>query len=106
MPKITYVEATGTRHVIEAPIGLSLMQVARDNMVPGIVADCGGACSCATCHGYVEDRFLDQIEAADETEDGLLSTVPDRRHNSRLTCQILVVPALDGMTVEVPETQG
>jgi len=106
MPKIIYVEANGTRHVVEAPIGLSLMQVARDNMVPGIPADCGGACSCATCHGYIEESFLDRIDAADETEDGLLSSAPDRRPNSRLTCQILVVPALDGLTVEVPATQG
>ena len=106
MPKITYIESNGARHVIDAPIGLSLMQVARDNMVQGITADCGGACSCATCHGYIEERFLDRIEAADETEDGLLESAPDRRTNSRLTCQILVVPTLDGMTVEIPATQG
>ena len=106
MPKITYVEANGTRHEVEAPIGLSLMQVARDNMVPGIPADCGGSCSCATCHGYLDERFLDRVEAADETEDDMLACVSDRRRNSRLTCQVLVVPALDGLIVEVPASQG
>lgn len=105
MPKILYIEHNGTQHLIEAEAGKSVMQVAVENMVPGIVGDCGGCCSCATCHGYVDPAWTDRLPApsADETMmlDGALSVQP----NSRLTCQITLRPELDGLVIRLPESQ-
>ena len=99
MPKIMFIEYNGTEHVVEAVVGRSLMQAAVDHMVPGIVADCGGSCSCATCHGFIGQQWLIAIPAAQADESSMLEGLLETQDNSRLTCQIEITPALDGLTV-------
>ena len=105
MPTVVFIDHQGTRYPVEAPLGRSLMQVALDHSVPGILGDCGGACSCATCHGYVDAAFLGKLPPRSETEVFMLEGVPDLRDNSRLCCQIKMQPELDGITVQLPEEQ-
>ncbi|MBC6427705.1 MAG: (2Fe-2S)-binding protein [Cellvibrionales bacterium] len=105
MPKITYIEHNGTEHQIEAENGDTLMSAALDNMVPGIDADCGGACSCATCHVYIDSAWREAVGARTESEEEMLSMSPDCRENSRLACQIELSDALDGLVVTIPEFQ-
>jgi 2Fe-2S ferredoxin len=105
MPKVTYFEPDGTERQVEAADGTTVMEAAVDNDVEGIVAECGGACSCATCHVYVDPRWLPKLPAPDAQEDGMLECVLDRRENSRLSCQIVIVQDLDGLVVRVPESQ-
>ncbi|SNT76544.1 2Fe-2S iron-sulfur cluster-binding protein [Paracoccus seriniphilus] len=106
MVKITYVEYGGTEHVVDVPAGQSVMEGARDNNVPGIEADCGGACACSTCHVYVHPDWIEKLPSAEELEEDMLEFAhePDSTR-SRLTCQIKVSEALDGLVVEVPERQ-
>lgn len=106
MAKITYIEHNGTKHVIEVPAGLTVMEGARDNDVPGIEADCGGACACSTCHVYVASDWVDRLPAKDPMEEDMLDFAwsPDPLR-SRLTCQIKVTDAIDGLVVEIPERQ-
>jgi 2Fe-2S ferredoxin len=105
MAKITYVEHDGTEHVVDVADGLSVMEGAVNNMIPGIDADCGGACACATCHVYVDDKFMDKIEPKEDMEQTMLDFAPDVKETSRLSCQIKVKPELDGMVVRMPESQ-
>ncbi|MEM1152523.1 MAG: 2Fe-2S iron-sulfur cluster-binding protein [Pseudomonadota bacterium] len=105
MPKITLIEFSGKGHAIDAEIGKSLMQNAIDNLVPGIDADCGGACACGTCHCFVEAQWAKTTGAADPMEEAMLSMRPDREDNSRLSCQIEVSDAMDGMVIRLPEFQ-
>lgn len=105
MAKITYVEFDGTEKTFEIPTGLSVMEGAVRNGVEGVVAECGGACSCATCHVYVDDAWLDLIGTRTDTEDSMLDYAEDVRPNSRLSCQIRVTDGLDGLVVRCPETQ-
>ena len=105
MPSVTFIDHTGAAFAVEAPLDKSLMQVALDNGVPGILGDCGGSCSCATCHGYVDERWAEQLPARSETEVFMLENVPDLRPNSRLCCQIRMKPELDGIVVRLPEEQ-
>ena len=105
MPKITLIEYNGTSHSIDAESGKSLMQNALDNFVPGIDADCGGACACATCHCFVEAQWLQASGEADAMEEAMLGMRPDRTELSRLSCQIQVTDELDGMVVRLPEYQ-
>ena len=105
MPKVTYIQPDGTAKVVEAPAGTTLMEAAVDNDVKGIVAECGGACSCATCHVYVDPAWAPQLPPPDAQEDGMLGCVLDRRPTSRLSCQVVLKPALDGLTVEVAQEQ-
>ena len=105
MPKITLIEFNGERHTIEAEAGKSLMMNAVDNAVPGIDADCGGACACGTCHCFVEDAWRQVTGDIDAMEDAMLSMRPDRGDASRLSCQIDVTPDMDGMIVRLPEFQ-
>jgi ferredoxin, 2Fe-2S len=105
MPKIMFIEYNGTEHVVEAVAGRTLMQAAVDNVVPGIVADCGGSCSCATCHGFIDREWLVAIPAPQADENSLLEGLLDIQDNSRLTCQIEITPALDGLTVRLPKSQ-
>ena len=105
MAKITYIEHNGTVHEHEGQNGMSVMEVAIKNMVPGIDADCGGACACATCHVYVEPDWLEATGTREEMEEDMLDFAFDVRDNSRLSCQIKVSPELDGLTVRVPEKQ-
>lgn len=105
MPAITLIEHCGTSHTIEAETGKTLMQNALDNMVPGIDADCGGACACGTCHCFVEGGWEPASGTADAMEEAMLGMRPDRTEQSRLSCQIEVNDALDGMVVRLPEYQ-
>ncbi len=105
MPTITLIEFNGAEHTIDADSGKSLMQNALDRSVPGIDADCGGACACGTCHCFVEQQWLEASGAPDAMEEAMLSMRPDRADNSRLSCQIDVSDALDGMIVRLPEYQ-
>ena len=106
MAKITYIEHNGTEHVVDVAKGLTVMEGARDNNIPGIEADCGGACACSTCHVYVDLAWVDKVPAIDDMEEDMLDFAfepnPDR---SRLTCQIKVTDALDGLIVQMPEKQ-
>jgi 2Fe-2S ferredoxin len=105
MPKVTFIQADGTSSEVEAVSGDSIMETAIDNDIRGIVAECGGACSCATCHVYVDDAWLSKLPVPDALEDGMLDCVIDRRPNSRLSCQIRVSKDIDGISVSVPESQ-
>lgn len=105
MPKVTYIQPDGETSVVEAVPGDSLMETAIDNDVDGIVAECGGACSCATCHVYVEPEWLGKLPPPDALEDGMLDCVLERHSNSRLSCQIRITDELDGLVVKVPEAQ-
>jgi len=106
MPKITYIEHNGTEHVIEVANGLTVMEGARDNNVPGIEADCGGACACSTCHCYVDAAWVEKLPAKDDMEADMLDFAwqPDNLR-SRLTCQVKVTDALDGLVINLPEKQ-
>jgi 2Fe-2S ferredoxin len=105
MPQVVFIEYDGSSRTVEAPIGKSLMQVAVDNGVPGILGDCGGSCSCATCHGYVDPAFADKLPPRTETEVFMLEGVPVLKEESRLCCQIRMQPELDGIVVRLPEEQ-
>jgi 2Fe-2S ferredoxin len=105
MPEITLIEYSGQDHIIDAEIGKSLMQNALDNLVPGIDADCGGACACGTCHCFVQDEWGETTGEADAMEEAMLGMRPDRAENSRLSCQIEVTENMDGMVVRLPEFQ-
>jgi 2Fe-2S ferredoxin len=105
MPKITYIEFSGNERVIEVPAGTSVMQGAVENSVRGIIGDCGGACSCATCHVYVDSAWTDKVGEKSETEVAMLEEVCDVLPTSRLSCQIKVTEELNGLVVRVPEKQ-
>ncbi|MDB5699520.1 MAG: 2Fe-2S ferredoxin [Alphaproteobacteria bacterium] len=106
MVKITYVEHDGTVHVVDVEPGLSVMQGALHNDVPGIDADCGGACACATCHVIVDPAWSSTLSDPDEMEASMLEFVQRPAQGSRLSCQIRVEEALDGLVVRLPETQA
>src|SRR5580700_6526445 len=107
MPNVTYIEFNGTAHTVEVPVGTSLMRGAVDNNIAGIDADCGGECACATCHVYVDAAWLDVtgLPAAGSQEASMLSFAALAQPNSRLSCQIAVSEALDGLVVRLPEGQ-
>lgn len=105
MPKITYVDNTGSERTVDAVIGDTVMETALSNDIPGIDADCGGACACATCHVYISEVWLDQIGKAEDLELDMLSIVEDARDSSRLSCQIEVSEDIDGLVVTTPENQ-
>ncbi|HVR50284.1 MAG TPA: 2Fe-2S iron-sulfur cluster-binding protein [Pseudorhodoferax sp.] len=106
MPTIHYILKDGSTRSVEAKAGTSVMETAIRHNIRGIDAECGGSCSCATCHVYVDDAYLGKLTPPDEMEDELLDgTASAREANSRLSCQITVTAELDGLTVRVPETQ-
>jgi 2Fe-2S ferredoxin len=105
MPKITFIEHNGTKHEVEAEAGMTVMEVAVKNTVPGIEAECGGACACATCHVYVEEAWREATGQPEEMEEDMLDFAFDVRDTSRLSCQIKVTDDLDGLVVNVPEKQ-
>lgn len=102
MPTLTYISIDEEEHVVEAEIGLTLMDIAVDNDIEGIDADCGGACACATCHIIIPEDFIDVAGKADDDESALLDFLDNRRISSRLSCQIEMSEDLDGMIIEVP----
>jgi 2Fe-2S ferredoxin len=105
MAKITYIEHGGAEHVIDVKTGLSVMEGAVKNNIPGIDADCGGACACATCHVYVDEAWREKTGASSAMEDSMLDFAEDVQPNSRLSCQIKVTDELDGLVVRMPESQ-
>lgn len=105
MAKIVFIEHSGKEHVIEAVAGKSVMESAVENLVPGIIGDCGGACSCATCHCYVDPGWTDKVDPKNETEEMMLDGVMNTETNSRLSCQIKVTSELDGLVVRLPASQ-
>ena len=105
MPKITYIEFDGREHPVEVKPGLSVMEGAIKNNVPGIDADCGGACACATCHVYVDENFQAETGRASAMEESMLDFAEGVTELSRLSCQIKVTDELDGLKVTMPESQ-
>ncbi|BFM15761.1 2Fe-2S iron-sulfur cluster-binding protein [Maricurvus nonylphenolicus] len=105
MPVVKFVNAEGVENAVEATVGESLMQAAMDNMVEGIAADCGGGCSCATCHIYVAPEWATKLEAPNEIEEMMLENVMDQKDSSRLSCQIEISDDHDGLVVHLPESQ-
>ena len=97
MAKIKFIEHNGTEHDVEADNGLSIMQAAVNNGIPGIVAECGGACSCATCHVVVDNAWWEKVGAPSDREESMLDLNPEREPQSRLSCQIPVTDELDGL---------
>ena len=105
MAKITYVEHNGAEHVIDVKNGLSVMEGAVKNNVPGIDADCGGACACATCHVYVDEAWVAKTGSRFVMEESMLDFAENVEPNSRLSCQIRVTEEMDGLVVRMPESQ-
>jgi ferredoxin, 2Fe-2S len=106
MPKIIYIEHNGTRHEVIAETGFTVMEMAIRNSVPGITAECGGACACATCHVYVDEAWKERTGEPSQMEEDMLDFAHDVRPTSRLSCQIKVKADYDGLTVRIPEKQA
>ena len=105
MPKITYIDFSGNHKTIDVDKGLSVMEGAVQNNVPGIDADCGGGMACATCHVYVKDKWFNKIPKKKEGEDDMLDQAYDPKKNSRLSCQLIVSDELEGLVVTTPSKQ-
>ncbi len=105
MATITYIHFDGTKTEIDAENGSTVMNTAIDNLIPGIDADCGGECSCATCHVLVDPAWMEKTGAPSDQENAMLDLNPDRETNSRLSCQIPITDELDGLIVNLPEFQ-
>lgn len=105
MPIITFVQPNGSRQDVVAEVGQSAMEAATGNLVPGILADCGGGCSCATCHVYVDKDWSPKLVEADDIERSMLEGAVEPDERSRLSCQLKMTEALDGLVLHVPATQ-
>ena len=105
MPKITYIESNGNKKTIEVSNGLTVMEGAVQNNIPGIDADCGGGMACATCHVYVNDEWFNKIPKAEDGEQDMIDMAYEPKKNSRLSCQLIVSDDLDGLVVDMPEKQ-
>jgi len=105
MPKITYIDTDGTARTVDAETGSTVMETAINHDIPGILATCGGSCSCATCHVYVREDWFERLPAVEIEELDMLDTAHDLKPNSRLSCQIKVTEELDGLTVTTPPRQ-
>ena len=105
MAKITYIEHNGQSHTVEVKKGLSVMEGAVQNNIPGIDADCGGSMACATCHVYVKEEWFDKVNIKSEGEDDMLDQAYEPNKQSRLSCQISVTDDIDGLIVNLPEKQ-
>jgi len=106
MPKITFIDHSGSSRTVDAEAGCTVMEAAIRNDVPGIEAECGGACACATCHVYVEEAWREKVGQPSPMEEDMLDFGLDVKENSRLSCQIKVTDELDGLVVRVPERQA
>jgi 2Fe-2S ferredoxin len=106
MPKITFIGSDGTTYTVDGEVGATVMETAIKNNVPGIEAECGGACACATCHVYVEEAWRERVGEPSPMEEDMLDFGYDVRPSSRLSCQIKVTDELDGLVVRVPERQA
>ena len=105
MPKITYIENSGESKTVEVENGLSVMEGAIQNNIPGIDADCGGSMACATCHVYVKEKWFDKIPKKEEAEEDMIDMAFEPNKNSRLSCQIIVTDELNGLEVTTPVKQ-
>ena len=105
MPKITYIEHGGKTHTIEVANGLSVMEGAVQNNIPGIDADCGGSMACATCHVYVKEEWFNKLPKKEDGEEDMLDMAFEPKKNSRLSCQIMVSDQLEGLVINLPEKQ-
>ena len=105
MAKITYIEHDGKPHTIEVANGLSVMEGAVQNNIPGIDADCGGSMACATCHVYVKEDWFNKLQKKEDGEEDMLDMAFEPKKNSRLSCQLMVSDQLDGLVVNLPEKQ-
>ncbi|MGE0115083.1 MAG: 2Fe-2S iron-sulfur cluster-binding protein [Steroidobacteraceae bacterium] len=105
MVKITYIESSGIEHQVEVPVGRSVMEGAVKNNIPGIDAECMGACACATCHVYVDPKWMPALSPRSDQESTLIEYVENVQENSRLSCQIKVTEVLEGLVVRIPESQ-
>ncbi len=103
MPKVIYITSDGNRHEVEVENGYSVMEGAINNQIEGIVAECGGACACATCHSYIDEAWVEKLTPMDDMEDSMLDAAFERKPNSRLTCQIEMSEKLDGLVVHVAD---
>lgn len=101
MPKVTYIDVDGTRYDCDVASGLSVMEGAVNYGVPGILAICGGSCACSTCHAYIDDDWIARVGPPNDIEDATLDLANERRPNSRLTCQVQLTDAMDGLVVHV-----
>ncbi len=106
MPKLTFIDASGQSRSVEAQVGATVMETALRNSIPGIEAECGGACACATCHVYVSEEWAEKTGKASQMEEDMLDFAFEVRPSSRLSCQIKVTDELDGLTVTTPAKQG
>jgi ferredoxin, 2Fe-2S len=105
LAKITFIQADGSEHVVDGTVGVSLMETALHNGIRGLLAECGGACSCATCHVYIDAQWLSTVGGPAGIEQDMLEMVVDRAASSRLACQVLVKDDCDGLVVRIPERQ-
>jgi len=105
MLKVTFIDFAGSARTVEVPVGTTLMRAATDNRVSGIDGDCGGNCACATCHVYVDPDWSSRLGSRTLSEEDMLNLVEDLRSNSRLACQITLTEALNGLVVNLPESQ-
>jgi 2Fe-2S ferredoxin len=105
MPKIVFIEFNGTEHLVDALVGDSVMQTATSHMVPGIVADCGGNCACATCHIYIEESWSARVNPPSREEREMIECALHVTPASRLSCQVQITHELDGLVVRLPESQ-
>ena len=106
MPKITYIDSQGNTKTIDVEKGLSVMEGAIQNDIPGIDADCGGSMACATCHVYVEEKWFNKLSKAEEAEIDMIDMAHEPKKNSRLSCQLIISDELNGLTVTTPEKQS
>ena len=106
MAKITYIEHTNKKHIVEVPNNMSVMEGAVQNNIPGIDADCGGSMACATCHVYVDEKWFNKLEKKDESEEDMLDMAYQPNKFSRLSCQLIVSNELDGLILTMPSKQG
>jgi 2Fe-2S ferredoxin len=105
MPRLTFIQPDGSRRTVDAALGQSVMEAARSHDIRGIRAECGGECACSTCHCYVESAWIDRLPAARDDEAGLIEFAWEPRTGSRLTCQLVVTEAFDGLVLHLPERQ-
>ena len=106
MAKISYIEYTNKKHIVEVPNNMSVMEGAIQNNIPGIDADCGGSMACATCHVYVDEKWFNKLEKKDEGEEDMLDMAYQPNKFSRLSCQLVVTDEFDGLVVRMPSKQG
>ncbi len=105
MPTVKFIQPDGVEKIIDVPEGTSLMSAAMENGVEGILGDCGGACSCATCHCYIEDEYFAKLPPAEDIEQSMIEFASEPKENSRLGCQVQVTEELSGIVVRMPESQ-